>query len=113
MGNLFCTWKCFAVRTPVPTHKHGTIGSCASRLGRLFRWICVSFVLFYGFAKIFQHLTGMTVMQWTEYKKEPHTPKRGILGVDNDSDTVKQKSTRKKVKSRCGFACALFMYHTS
>jgi hypothetical protein len=59
--------------------------------------ICVSFVLFYAFAKAFQHFTDMTVMQWTEYKSRDLmlSIRRAILGVDNDECPAVQKATRK------------------
>ena len=44
--------------------------------------ICVLFCLFYGFANLFHRLTGMSVMQWTQYKSRElgQTLRRVMLG---------------------------------
>jgi hypothetical protein len=61
--------------------------------------ICVLFVLFYGFAKFFQQLTGMTVMQWTQYKSKElvMTLRRVILGGEKVDWRAAQKTPARKM----------------
>jgi hypothetical protein len=60
--------------------------------------ICVLFVLFYGFVKLFRQMTGMTIVQWSQYKSRELTKtlQRVVLGVETPEwKATPKKSTRK------------------
>jgi hypothetical protein len=60
--------------------------------------VCVLFVLFYGFVKLFRQLTGMTIVQWSQYKSRELTKtlQRVVLGVETSEwKASPKKSTRK------------------